>query len=71
MDIRGLSMEKPVKKLQRVRTRRQLLRATAAGVLRATAVGAVSIPFLALARKSASGQAATARAATARASAAF
>ena len=47
-------MEKPVKKLQRVRTRRQLLRATAAGVLRATAVGAVSIPFLALARKSAS-----------------
>ena len=56
MDIRGLSMEKPVKKLQRVRTRRQLLRATAAGVLRATAVGAVSIPFLALARKSASGQ---------------
>jgi len=56
LDIRGLSMEKPVKKLQRVRTRRQLLRATAAGVLRATAVGAVSIPFLALARKSASGQ---------------
>ena len=43
-----------MKKLQRVRTRRQLLRATAAGVLRATAVGAVSIPFLALARKSAS-----------------
>ena len=33
-------------KLQRVRTRRQLLRATA--------VGAASIPFLALARKSAS-----------------
>ena len=56
MDIRGLSMEKPVKKLQRVRTRRQLLRATAAGVLRATAVGAVSIPFLAIARKSASAQ---------------
>ena len=45
-----------MEKLQRVRTRRQLLRATAAGVLRATAVGAVSIPFLALARKSASGQ---------------
>src|SRR5215469_7915109 len=45
-----------MKKLQRVRTRRQLLRATAAGVLRATAVGAVSIPFLALARKSASAQ---------------
>ena len=35
-----------MEKLQRVRTRRQLLRATA--------VGAVSIPFLALARKSAS-----------------
>jgi len=34
-----------MKKLQRVRTRRQLLRATA--------VGAASIPFLALARKSA------------------
>src|SRR5262249_15810515 len=38
--------EQPMKKLQRVRTRRQLLRATA--------VGAASIPFLALARKSAS-----------------
>jgi hypothetical protein len=37
-----------MKKLQRVRTRRQLLRATA--------VGAASIPFLALARKSASAQ---------------
>ena len=35
-----------MKKLQRVRTRRQLLRATT--------VGAASIPFLALARKSAS-----------------
>ena len=35
-----------MKKLQRVRTRRQLLRVTA--------VGAASIPFLALARKSAS-----------------
>ena len=35
-----------MKKLQRVRTRRQLLRATA--------VGAASFPFLALARKSAS-----------------
>jgi hypothetical protein len=35
-----------MKKLQRVRTRRQLLRATA--------VGTASIPFLALARKSAS-----------------
>ena len=43
-----------MKKLQHVRTRRQLLRATAVGVLRATAVGAASIPFLALARKSAS-----------------
>src|SRR6516225_10746003 len=43
-----------MKKLQRVRTRRQLLRATAVGAVRATAVGAASIPFLALARKSAS-----------------
>jgi len=41
-----------MKKLQRVRTRRQLLRATAVGAVRATAVS--SIPFLALARKSAS-----------------
>ena len=37
-----------MKKLQRVRTRRQLLRVTA--------VGAASFPFLALARKSASAQ---------------
>ena len=37
-----------MKKLQRVRTRRQLLRATA--------VGAATIPFLALTRKSASAQ---------------
>jgi hypothetical protein len=37
-----------MKKLQRVRTRRQLLRVTA--------VGAASIPFLALAIKSASAQ---------------
>jgi hypothetical protein len=37
-----------MKKLQRVRTRRQLFRATA--------VGAASIPFLALARKSALAQ---------------
>ena len=37
-----------MKKLQRVRTRRQLLRVTA--------VGAASIPFLALARKSESAQ---------------
>ena len=38
--------ERPMKNLQRVRTRRQLLRVTA--------VGAASIPFLALAKKSAS-----------------
>jgi hypothetical protein len=38
--------EQPMKKLQRVRTRRQLLRVTA--------IGAASFPFLALARKSAS-----------------
>jgi len=37
-----------MKKLQRVRTRRQLLRATA--------VSAASIPFLALAKKAASAQ---------------
>ena len=43
-----------MKKLQRVRTRRQLLRATAVGAVRAMAVGAASLPFLALARKSAS-----------------
>src|SRR5215467_4540670 len=43
-----------MKKLQRVRTRRQLLRATAVSAVRATAVVAASIPFLALARKSAS-----------------
>ena len=43
-----------MKRLQRVRTRRQLLRATAVGAVRATAVAAASIPFLALARKSAS-----------------
>jgi hypothetical protein len=35
-------------------TRRQLLRVTAVGAFRATAVAAASIPFLALARKSAS-----------------
>jgi hypothetical protein len=40
-----------MKNLQRVRTRRQLLRVTA--------VGAASFPFLALARKSASAQSAT------------
>src|SRR5262249_44383958 len=43
---RAYPWEQPMKKLQRVRTRRQLLRATA--------VGAASIPFHALARKSAS-----------------
>jgi Hint domain len=43
-----------MKKLQRVRTRRQLLRATAVGTVRAMAVGAASLPFLASARKSAS-----------------
>src|SRR6266403_253291 len=42
-----------MKKLQRVRTRRQLLRITAVGAFRVTAVAAASIPFLALARKSA------------------
>jgi hypothetical protein len=45
-----------VKKLQHVRTRRQLLRVTAVGAFRVTAVAAASIPFLALARKSASAQ---------------
>ena len=43
-----------MKKLRRVRTRRQLLRATAVGAVRATDVAAASIPFVALARKSAS-----------------
>ncbi len=45
-----------MKKLQRVRTRRQLLRITAVGAFRVTAVAAASIPFLALARKSALAQ---------------
>jgi hypothetical protein len=44
--------ERPMKNLQHVRTRRQLLRVTA--------VGAASFPFLALARKSASAQRITA-----------
>src|SRR5215467_8241488 len=44
----SLLWEQPMKKLQRVRTRRQLLRATA--------VSAASIPFLALAKKAASAQ---------------
>ena len=43
-----------MKNLQRVRTRRQLLRLTSVGAFRVTAVAAASIPFLALAGKSAS-----------------
>ena len=42
----GTGWEQPMKKSQRIRTRRQLLRATA--------VSAASIPFLALAQKAAS-----------------
>ena len=45
-----------MKNLQRVRTRRQLLRVTAVGAFRVTAVAAASIPLLALAKKSASAQ---------------
>ena len=45
-----------MKKLQRVRTRRQLLRVTAVGAFRVTAVAAASIPFLALTRNTASAQ---------------
>jgi Hint domain len=45
-----------MKRLQHVRTRRQLLRVTAVGAFRVTAVAAASIPLLALARKSASAQ---------------
>src|SRR3984893_15489158 len=45
-----------MKKLQRVRTRRQLLRVTAVGAFRVTTVAAASIPLLALARKPASAQ---------------
>src|SRR6202051_4983764 len=45
-----------MKSLQRVRTRRQLLRVTAVGAFRLTAVAAASIPLLALARKPASAQ---------------
>ena len=45
-----------MKKLQRVRTRRQLLRATAVGAFKVTVVAAASIPFLALSRNTASAQ---------------
>src|ERR1700738_4424897 len=45
-----------MKKLQRVRTRRQLLRVTGVGAFRVTTVAAASIPLLALARKPASAQ---------------
>ena len=45
-----------MKRLQHVRTRRQLLRVTAVGAFRVTAVGAASIPFLALTRNTASAQ---------------
>jgi hypothetical protein len=45
-----------MKKLQRVRTRRQLLRVTAVGAFRVTAVAAASIPLLALTRNTASAQ---------------
>src|SRR6266478_2858677 len=43
-----------MKKLQHVHTRRQLLRVTAVGAFRVTAVAAASIPLLALTRNSAS-----------------
>jgi Hint domain len=43
-----------MKSLQNVRTRRQLLRVTAVGAFRVTAVAAASIPFLALTRNSVS-----------------
>jgi hypothetical protein len=43
-----------MKRLQHVRTRRQLLRVTAAGAFRVTAVAAASIPLLALTRNFAS-----------------
>ena len=45
-----------MKNLQHVRTRRQLLRVTAVGAFRVTAVAAASIPLLALTRNSASAQ---------------
>ena len=45
-----------MKNLQHVRTRRQLLRVTAVGAFRVTAVAAASIPLLALTRNTASAQ---------------
>ena len=45
-----------MKKLQRVRTRRQLLRVATLSVVRVATLSATSIPLLALARKSASAQ---------------
>src|ERR1700730_6243434 len=45
-----------MKSLQNVRTRRQLLRVTAVGAFRVTAVAAASIPLLALTRNTASAQ---------------
>jgi hypothetical protein len=45
-----------MKNLQHVRTRRQLLRLTAVGAVRVTAVAAASIPLLALTRNTASAQ---------------
>jgi Hint domain len=45
-----------MKTLQHVRTRRQLLRVTAVGAFRVTAVAAASIPLLALTRNTASAQ---------------
>src|SRR5256884_8024881 len=45
-----------MKRLQHVRTRRQLLRVAAVGAFRVTAVAAASIPLLALTRNTASAQ---------------
>ena len=45
-----------MKNLQHIRTRRQLLRVTAVGAFRVTAVAAASIPLLALTRNTASAQ---------------
>src|SRR4029077_15547958 len=44
----------PMKRLQHVRTRRQLLRVAAVGAFRVTAVAAASVPPLAMAKNSAS-----------------
>jgi Hint domain len=54
-----------MKNLQHVRTRRQLLRVTAVGAFRVTAVAAASIPLLALTRNTASAQIAPTSAQTA------